>query len=309
MSGEPDRRADPATLTYPPQVLSVRLARRSVEAALAGTPVEHLADDAGLLVSELAANAVLHARTDFDVVVDVGEGRVRVHVRDRSDDVPVLAVPSATGMSGRGLALVSTLASAWGTEAAPEGGKSVWFELTGSAAVVDVELTVEELLAAWADAADDLPPPPAARSEVLVPDLPARDLLSAKEHMDDLLRELQLLLLGVAGPHEVVEGAGRTVGEVAVAERLDRAARAFDAVRRQVREQVGRAVAGGEDRVALRLQVLPGTAARAAEYRAAVEAAEGLALRGELLTGGDVRGRHALVRGAYLDAVIAGPQD
>ena len=308
--GAPGGGPPPGGVTFPPRAVSVRLARRFVRAALVGTPVEHLADDAGLLVSELAANAVLHARTDFEVAVDLGDERVRVHVRDRSDELPVMTAPSGTAMSGRGLALIRTLASGWGSQLSPAGGKDVWFDLTGSAAVVDADLTVEELVAAWADAADDLPPSRVAGPVVTIPDLPARDLLSAKEHMDDLLRELQLLLIGVAAQHGLdSDEGGRTVGEVAVAERLDGAARAFDAVRRQVREQVSRAVASGEQRVTLRLQVPPGAAARAVEYRAAVEAAEGLALRGELLTGGGEQGPRALVRQAYLDAIIAGAED
>ena len=311
-------RAPLALMTYPPDSGAVRAARRFVEDQLVGAGLEHLADDAGLLTSELAANAVLHARTEFDVVMyQVGAG-ARVEVRDRSSVLPVFTAPSATAMSGRGLILVQTLAAAWGSETSPVGGKYVWFEMAETAVVVDVDLSVEELLAAWADVDDDgtapgipsprLPVPVAAGGshEVVVPDLPARQLLAAKEHMDDLLRELQLVLLDTSDRGEsLAPSPQRTADVVALARRLDAAARAFDAVRRQVREQVSRAVAAGLDQVTLRLQAPPGAGAAAVAYRSAVEAAELLAADGGLLTMADGLGRDGVVRRAYLEEFIA----
>lgn len=320
--------------TYVPQVASVREARRFVEGVLAAscTPgVPALADDAGLLVSELAANAVLHARSEFDVAVyEVVDG-VRVSVRDRSSALPVLTAPSATAMSGRGLALVQTLASRWGAGTSPVAaqggpGKSVWFELAalaedpggaldGTAPDGDEEVSVEDLLAAWSEdvEADDLLPGPSVRggaagldevarsgaSRVLLPALDAPSLLAAKEAMDDVLRELQLVLLA-SGPSSPADEA-----ELGVARRLDRAARDFDDVRRQVRLQVSRAVAAGQPLVALELDLLPGTAARAVAYRAAVHGAEALAAGDLLLSTAESLRRHHAVREAYLGEVVA----
>lgn len=88
--------------------------------------------------------------------------------------------------------------------------------------------------------------------------------------------------------------------------RLDAAARGFDAVRRQVRQQVSLAVARGEHTVQLHLDLPPGTYEAALEYRAAVEAAEALADQGTLLsTSARTLGRHRAVRRAYLGEVIA----
>ncbi|TNM69184.1 ATP-binding protein [Streptomyces sp. NP160] len=305
-----------ATTTYPPEVASVRAARRFVVDVLSSSGLPGLADDAGLVVSELAANAVLHARSPFDVVVQRLQAGVRVSVRDSSPAMPVLVAPSASAMSGRGLALVERLVARWGAGPSRGAGKSVWFEIDEEPAgdpVPDVaELSVEELLAAWSDEVDALadaprelvvPVPPAGpTSEVVLPVLVAAHLLAAKERMDDVLRELQLVLLAQGGAGTAGVG-DRALG---VARRLDEAARAFDDVRRQVRHQVSRAVADGQERVALVLQLPPGTAERATAYRDAVEAAEVLAeLGGALLSAARTPAQQRAVRRAYLDEVIA----
>ena len=299
-------------MTFDPQAGAVRSARRFVQDQLVSAGLEHLADDAGLLTSELASNVVLHARTRFDVVVHQDAGGARVEVSDRSSVLPVFTAPSATAMSGRGLILVQTLAADWGSEALPDGGKLVWFEIVEAAATADVDLSVDDLLAAWADdeAATEAPgsrdPSDEGTREVVVAEVPARELLAAKEHMDDLLRELQLVLLDTGDEDEDRDSSPqRTVEVVALARRLDASARAFDVVRRQVREQVSRAVVAGQDRVTLRLDVPPGGEAAATAYRSAVEAAEVLARAGDLLTTTDSLGRHGVVRRAYLDALIA----
>ena len=320
----PSMPAPPTTglglVTLAPRAESVRAARRFVEQRLVDAGLDQVAEDAGLLTTELAANAVLHARTDFDVVAHRLADGARVEVRDRSGVLPVFTAPSATAMGGRGLLLVQTLATGWGGEQLLEGGKSVWFEVARTPTVTGPDLSVDELLAAWAD--DDptlhvpVPRPPTSRSgdlapvpaTVLVDIASARDLLAAKEHLDDLLRELQLVLLDADGPgpgRERDVPRQRGADPVAAARRLDASAQAFDAVRRQVREQVSRAAAAGREQITLHLELLPGDQAAARDYRSAVEDAEVLALGGGLLTTADDLGRHSTVRQAYLDDLIA----
>lgn len=82
-----------------------------------------------LLVSELATNAVQHARGARFVVWLRADERVEIAVRD---DEPVSprprdAAPEDAG--GRGLALVDAVADAWGTSPAC-GGKWVWCRLS-----------------------------------------------------------------------------------------------------------------------------------------------------------------------------------
>jgi len=74
------------------------------------------------------SNAVLHARTPFEVVVERQNGHLRVVVRDESPEPPRPQSPADDAVGGRGLVLVSKLSSRWGFESCPS-GKSVWFEL------------------------------------------------------------------------------------------------------------------------------------------------------------------------------------
>ena len=86
---------------------------------------EELRHRAGLIVSELATNAVRHARSPFTVTVRSAGDEVAVAVADASTDVPVLATIDPLAPAGRGLVLVDAVADRWGAEQAAE-GKVVW---------------------------------------------------------------------------------------------------------------------------------------------------------------------------------------
>jgi anti-sigma regulatory factor (Ser/Thr protein kinase) len=87
-----------------------------------------LVDDAQLLVTELATNAVVHARSTFSVVARAKESGICVSVRDASPVEPTLRDHSPTAPSGRGLHLVAALSANWGVEVTAD-GKTVWAEL------------------------------------------------------------------------------------------------------------------------------------------------------------------------------------
>jgi anti-sigma regulatory factor (Ser/Thr protein kinase) len=106
---------------------SVRAARQFVLATLASWDLDDMGEVASLLTSELVTNAVLHAKTAFHLSVQSDDDReVLIEVTDGSDEPPVRgdARPDAEG--GRGLVLVASLASRWGTRLGPR-GKAVWF--------------------------------------------------------------------------------------------------------------------------------------------------------------------------------------
>ena len=96
--------------------------------ALEARSLDAAAATAALVVSELATNAVLHARTPFQVRVAVEPDVVRIEVRDGVDRAPTIRYFSDEATSGRGLRLVAELCRAWGVDV-DESGKTVWAEL------------------------------------------------------------------------------------------------------------------------------------------------------------------------------------
>ena len=87
-------------------------------------------DDVPLLVSELATNAVLHARSEFEVSIEALPKRVRVEVSDFNSRLPTMVCVPADAYSGRGLMLLQALSAAWGVETHASNGKTIWFEVS-----------------------------------------------------------------------------------------------------------------------------------------------------------------------------------
>ena len=94
-------------------------------------------DDAVVVASELATNAVVHTRSGEpggSLTVSVGTSlqppAVCISVRDEgAADGPVIAREDRESEHGRGLAIVTVLAAEWGTE--PRGqGRVTWCRLT-----------------------------------------------------------------------------------------------------------------------------------------------------------------------------------
>lgn len=103
---------------------SVRAARKFVGRLVAEPSDRECVE---LMVSELATNAMRYADDLFSVRVSL-QPRLRVEVRDASDELPVLKATSSESPGGRGLQIVNQLATSWGVERLAS-GKVVWFEL------------------------------------------------------------------------------------------------------------------------------------------------------------------------------------
>jgi two-component sensor histidine kinase len=89
-----------------------------------------VADTAALLASELITNALRYGSGEITVLVTPGSGEVRVDVADESSQAPKVRSAAPDDEGGRGLLIVQSLASSWGTEPLPQGrGKSIWFTL------------------------------------------------------------------------------------------------------------------------------------------------------------------------------------
>ena len=108
---------------------SAGAARRFLAATLTTWKSTFYGDEAVLLLSELVANAALHARTQIGVRIELMPECLRLAVTDGSPQQPLMRHYSDEATTGRGLALVSALARRWGVEPNPDGTKTVWAEV------------------------------------------------------------------------------------------------------------------------------------------------------------------------------------
>jgi hypothetical protein len=131
---------------------SASVARRFLAETLADWGCAAFETTASLLLTELVANAALHAKTQIVVRLQRVADGLRIEVADESPRIPVQRHYSAQATTGRGLGLVASLARAWGTW--PHGaGKIVWCEIGDDEAMRGADGTSD---AADLDAIPDL---------------------------------------------------------------------------------------------------------------------------------------------------------
>ena len=259
----------------PPSPASAQAARRVATDAVLALGRAELVDDVATVVTELVANAVIHADTEIGFSVRPAGAGVRVEVSDGSSIVPRWAPAAMSATSGRGLILVQRLASDWGVEP-HAGGKTVWALVEEPADVVQ-ESSFEELLAVWAD---DEPEPVLPNSEAAVRVLllvEVAQMLDSRAHTEDLTRELQLVMLSDGTSHPAPSPVVR------LARRLASATEAFHEGRRQMLHQTLTAAKRGQTRVTLDLLLHRDAADAARRWLAALDEADALAEQGVLL--------------------------
>ena len=154
-----------------------------------------LVECAELGVSELVANAILHAKAPYTVRVRGTASHPRIEVLDGSTNPPVAPVPRGGDdlelllTFGRGLSMVAQCAVAWGASIEPQ-GKVVWFE---PAPTMHEDDSAELVI----DRTDDATPEPTSDSAVPVQllglDVPLYSSLARQ--YNELRRELRLLSL------------------------------------------------------------------------------------------------------------------
>lgn len=116
---------------FPPVEASAAATRTMVGEACLTWGLMHLRDNARLVASELAANAITHAGTEFDVIAGYTGRFLRIAVRDGSTALPRFpegTPPKGTAKtpgSGRGLRMVAATGTHWGVTRA-NGSKTVW---------------------------------------------------------------------------------------------------------------------------------------------------------------------------------------
>ncbi len=122
--------------SFTAELASVPAARHYVTDLLGDGADEAAVCDTGIVATELAANAVLHARSCFTMTVSRSAGVTRIAVRDKTPvDALAASAPPVPGkgipfevLTGHGLSVVAQLASRWAVDPLPD-GKVVWAEL------------------------------------------------------------------------------------------------------------------------------------------------------------------------------------
>ncbi len=100
-------------------------ARHFTVATLAAWGAADFADDAALVVTELAANAIVHAHSAFTVILSALDDLLRISVRDATP----LGRNELRAVPLHGLWAVDAMASRWGIEPLGAAGKTVWVDL------------------------------------------------------------------------------------------------------------------------------------------------------------------------------------
>ena len=258
-----------------------------------------LRDDVDLVLSELLANAVLHAPGPARVVVERDADGVRLEVRDTSPVPPQRQASGRAATTGRGLHLVDALCSRWGVAERPDGepGKSVWCVVGGTGVdelPEDEDVDVDAVLAAFDDDLDDLPVGGDVEPtvEVRVGPAPVALLLEAKDQLDGVLRELALAL----GDDDLPGDVAQTVSE---------AARRFGAARSQVRALLNTAVGRGDARVELVFRLPRSLAEPGEQFLEALRTADAFA-RDRRLLSLESPVEHRVLREWYVEGLVAG---
>lgn len=260
---------------------SVPAARRFVDDALTTWGRADLVDDVGLSVTELVTNATLHSRsTFFDVELRAHRDAVRICVLD-AGELPAASIaargdfePPGAGdldvesMTGRGLFIVSALASSWGIDELP-GGTRVWADFTtGEDGYLAQQPLLSSIMRPEAPLDEDVA---VIRLDGCPPDL----LLAHDDNLADIARELSLF--GASHADREAARAAEQIVEV-----VSTSALSWDAARLVAKQAVQDGTAYVDIAIVVSdPQDLPG---KVQVLRHAVLAAEAMADQGLLMT-------------------------
>jgi len=268
------------------QPASVPAVRRFVDDALTTWGRTELIDDVQLSATELATNATLHGQgTFFDVELRASADAVRVAVVD-TGTLPAQSIALRADlddshiddldldfetMTGRGLFIVSSLASRWGIDEVP-GGTRVWADFgtngcqPGRHPVLSTTATSPATSPARVDGA--------ATRVIRLLACPPQTLLAHDDNLADIARELSLY----AASHSDRE-AGRIAEQIVGVVRAS--AMSWDAARLVAKQ----AVHDGKDVVDIAIVTDPTLLPpRVNALRQAILAAEAMADQGLLMT-------------------------
>jgi len=187
-----------ATVALTPELGSCTTARHLVVDFVAANGLEHVGDSAAMCATELATNAVLHAREPFVFTVRTAGQGLRIDVLDTCPQLLPITTPrvgsavdlTGLGTGGRGMHIVASLAHRWGIYTTPE-AKTVWVEVRDEP-TPDPPLPFVTLV--------DATPMEGNTVALHFVDMPVRAAVASGIQTEEVIREIQLDQGLVSGP-------------------------------------------------------------------------------------------------------------
>jgi anti-sigma regulatory factor (Ser/Thr protein kinase) len=284
-------------VTFDASAESVARARRLVATQLDAWSLSEISDDARLVASELLTNAALHAQPPIKMRLARLNSGVRLEVSDGSREMPLMVRAGDDVMTGRGWTLVEALSHDWGVTPVSD-GKLVWATLLASGSdetalePVDEAAEPREITESpTGDSADD------ARYEVSLGDVPTSLLVSAKAHVDALIREFALLAAGAATG---TSGVPKELGFL-----IDRVVGNFAEARQSIKRQALHAAERNDPRTRLSLNLPLAAAEAGLAYLKALDEVDGYCRAERMLTL-ETPPSHRIFRRWYVEELVAG---
>jgi anti-sigma regulatory factor (Ser/Thr protein kinase) len=251
-------------IELPGDAASCSMARRFVEEALAQA-AEDVRCNATLLISEVVANAVLHASGPVTIEVHQQGSAYRIAVGDGSRTPPIEKGYRADDATGRGLRLLDCLAAEWGWKRT-DTGKVVWFDLP---VPVDGSSSPRTEHRSYDD-----PYPNGAPIALL--DAPIQEMIRTAAHYDALYREFRLILELDPSHRQAVPGRLLTL--------IDELGTTFLGFGRSVEETWDSAIRENRKSVDLHFRVPAEAGPAIVRYNQLLDEADEYCQRAELLT-------------------------
>lgn len=247
--------------------------RRQVRDLAVGAPTAAVYD-AQMVAVELVTNAWLHSDGAARLSVRVDDDVIRIEVGDEGHSLPMLQPVDGEATVGRGLRLVSALTTAWGVRV-EETTKVVWADVPlarqAQQSSDQAPFDPDALVSSWDKA---------TRSETTYPvcitGIPVELLRSARAHVADVVRELQVVAAGEREDRPpFVPDLDELIGGLEIY---------WEHGRRELERQFSAALIGNDAEIVIELRLPASARVEGTQFLSALDTAQKLARTGQLLT-------------------------
>lgn len=115
-------------MVFAPDLEAVGSTRRFLRSTLSSWGREQYDVNGATVLTELATNAALHARTPYQVMIALSSDHLLIEVSDANSRRPRARGYGTDATTGRGMSLVAALSADWGVRVG-EKAKTVWAQV------------------------------------------------------------------------------------------------------------------------------------------------------------------------------------